>query len=86
MNYKQTQDISFAKNYKNYHEIIEYITKDGIKIKIGDKIIIGSAATNKKRKKKNNIYDTFKNITVGKVKKPGMKKCKYLIKKRDKNT
>ena len=78
MNYKQTQDISFTKNYKNYHEITEYITKDGLKIKIGDKLIIGEAFTNKKKEKKNNIYDKFKNITVGKVKKSGMKNCKYL--------
>ncbi len=79
INYKQTQDINFTKNYKDYYKIKEYTTKDGTKIKIGDKLVIGEAATNKKKGKKNNVYDKFKNIAIGKVKKHGIAKCKYLL-------
>ena len=78
MNYEETQNISFAKNYKNYHKIKEYTTKDGLQIKIGDKLTIGKASTNKKKEKKNHLFDKFKNIAVGKIKKSGMKECKYL--------
>lgn len=76
--YSQSQDINFTKDYKNYDKINTYITKDGFEIKKGNKLVIGEAATNKKRKKRNNIYDTFKNIAVGKVKKATQENCKYL--------
>jgi len=60
--FNQTQDIQFAKQYKNDTEIDFYTTKDGLKISIGDTLTIGKAIINRKRYF---INDVFTYIVVG---------------------
>ena len=66
-----------SKTFQHY-KIKEYTTKEGLQIKIGDKLTIGKAATNRKKEKENTIFDKVKNIAGGKVKKSRMKECNYL--------
>ena len=43
LQYDQTQDIKFAEQYNTKSEIHSYATKSGVKIAVGDTLIIGNA-------------------------------------------
>ena len=75
LNYNQTQDIEFAKSFKNNTEVNSYKTKDGLTINIGDTITIGRALTKKEKQKYN---DTFTQIVVGNVKSVLKNEFRYL--------
>lgn len=73
--YKQTKDIEFTKNYKNYQKIQSYTTKDGFEIKKGTELTIGKAEIDKEKYR---VHDCFKYITVGKSRKTNQEKHKRL--------
>ena len=62
--YDQTQNIKFAEQVKDNTEITSYITRDGLKISIGDTLIIGKAVINRKKYLYN---DVFSYIVIGKT-------------------
>ena len=62
--YDQTQNIKFAEQVKDNTEITSYITRDGLKISIGDTLIIGKAVISRKKYLYN---DVFSYIVVGKT-------------------
>ena len=62
LTYDQTQDIKFAEQYENNTEINFYVTKDGLKISIGDTLTIGNAVINGK---KYMFHDVFSHIVIG---------------------
>ena len=63
--YDQTQNIKFAEQVKDNTEITSYITRDGLKISIGDTLIIGKAVISRNKYLYN---DVFSYIVVGKTK------------------
>lgn len=75
INYKQANDIKFAKNYKNNTTLDSYITKDGLKISVGDILTIGNAFN---ERDKYMINDKFSNIVIGNVKGTYIHDYKYL--------
>ena len=76
--YKQTQDIQFAKKYKDDTKINSYTTKGGIKISEGDTLTIGKAYSKKNKEKMNYV---FRNIVVGDVRGTYIHEFKYLNQK-----
>ena len=75
LNYEQTNDISFAKKFKNDTKINSYTTKDDLKISIGDTLTIGKAVI---ERKKYMINDVFSHIVIGDVKGTYIHDFKYL--------
>ena len=73
--YEQTQDIGFAKQLKNDTKIGSYTTKTGMKISVGDTLIIGQAYSKKGKVKMNYV---FKNIVLGDVSGTYIHDFKYL--------
>jgi len=65
LTYDQTNDIKFAKQYKNNTEIDSYTTKDGLIISVGDTLIIGNAVI---ERKKYMFHDVFSHIVIGQTK------------------
>jgi hypothetical protein len=65
LTYDQTNDIQFAKQYKNNTVIDSYTTKDGLTISVGDTLTIGKAVI---EKKKYMFNDVFMYIVAGKTK------------------
>ena len=67
LTYEQANDLKFAKQYKNNTKFDSYLTKDDVKIKIGDTLTIGNAFIEGINKK----YvpsDVFVNIYIGDIK------------------
>ena len=75
MTYSQTQDIQLVSDIKNNTKISSYTTKDGLKIEIGDTLIIGKALT---ERKKYMLDDTFSHIVVGKIQNANQKDFTFL--------
>jgi len=75
LTYNQTQDIKFAKKYKNNTAIDSYTTKDGLIISVGDTLVIGNAIN---KKKKYLFDDVFSHIVIGKVKGTTNQEYRYL--------
>ena len=73
--FNQTQDINFAKKYKQNTEINVYKTKDGLVIRVGDTLTIGNASI---ERKKYLFNDVFSNIVVGNARKTTRKTLKHL--------
>ena len=64
LTYNQTVDINYTKNIKNNKSIDSYITKDNLRISVGDTLIIGQAL---KEREKYMFNDVFKYIAVSHV-------------------
>jgi hypothetical protein len=75
LTYDQTQDIEFAKQYKNNTAIDSYITKDGFIISVGDTLSIGNAII---KRKKYMFHDVFSHIVIGETKGRTNKEFRYL--------
>lgn len=75
LNFNQSQDKQFCKQYKNYSKFDSYTTKDGLLISIGDTLTLGKAF---KTKKKYNFSDRFIYIAKGKAKGNDSKDFKFL--------
>ena len=75
LNFNQTQDKEFCKQYRNYSKFDSYTSKDGLLISIGDTLKLGKAF---KKKKKYNFSDKFIFIAKGKAKGNDTKDFKFL--------
>jgi hypothetical protein len=75
LTYNQTNDIKFVKQYKNNTSIDSYITKDGLRIRVGDTLTIGNAVI---KRKKYMFNDVFSHIVAGKTKGTTNKESKPL--------
>jgi len=75
LTYDQTQDIEFAKQYKNNTAIDSYTAKDGLTIRVGDTLTIGNAVIKGKRYM---FHDVFSHIVIGKTKGVTNKEFRYL--------
>jgi hypothetical protein len=62
LTYSQSQHIAFVENYKNNTLIDSYITKDGLKISLGDTLTIGKAINKRDKYLFNNF---FSHIVIG---------------------
>ena len=75
LTYDQTQDIEFAKQYKNNTTIDSYTTKDGFIISVGDTLSIGNAII---KRKKHMFHDVFSHIVIGETQATTNKELRYL--------
>ena len=75
LTYDQTNDIQFAKHYKNNTVIDSYTTKNGLRISIGDTLTIGKAVI---ERKKYMFNDVFTYIVAGKTKRTTNNEFTYL--------
>jgi len=75
LTYNQTNDIQFAKQYKNNTVIDSYTTKDGLTISVGDTLTIGNAVI---ERKKYMFNDFFSHIVIGQTKGTANKEFTHL--------
>lgn len=78
LTYDQAHDISIIKGYKNNMLIDSYISKNGVRISVGDTLVIGNAVIKSNRRKKHLFNDVFSYIAVGKIKGTTNKGYRYL--------
>ena len=75
LTFDQTNDIKYAKQYKNNTTIDSYTTKDGFTISVGDILTIGKAVI---ERDKYMFNDVFSHIVTGKAKGVDNTNFKYL--------
>ena len=75
LTFDQTNDIKYAKRYKNNTAINSYTTKDGLTISVGDTLTIGKAVIERNQYMFN---DVFSHIVTGKAKGVDNTNFKYL--------
>tara|TARA_B100000945_G_scaffold314185_1_gene311423 strand:- start:247 stop:906 length:660 start_codon:yes stop_codon:yes gene_type:complete len=74
LNYSQTNDVEYVRNIKNNTTVNTYITKDKLKISVGDTLVIGKANVDRK---KYILGDVFETIVIGNIK-GSMQDFRYL--------